>query len=258
MPYVTTASGQCLFYVRRSGGSDSYPPILLIHGAGGNALLWGSVLHALSGVDALALDLPGHGRSAGPSCSTVADQSARVLELADALRLARLVVAGHSMGGAVALDLALRAPSRVEALVLMSTTARFSISPTVLQQLSEDPGQVRQWMIETGYGPQTLAEARHLGAKQLAQVPVAVLHNDLLACSLYDATARLPEIRCPALVLCGSEDRLTPPEHVRALQAGLMAARFELVPGAGHMLPLERPGAVAEAILRFLHSGYSA
>jgi len=59
-------------------------------------------------------------------------------------------------------------------------------------------------------------------------------------------------VRAPALVACGAEDRLTPPKYVRALAEGLANARFELIPAAGHMLPMEAPAAVAELVLGFL------
>lgn len=253
MPYVTV-DGQRLFYLRRSLRGRMGPPVLLLHGAGGNALLWGRVLQHLPRADAIALDLPGHGHSAGPSCSTIGAYSAAVVAVADALRLECPVLAGHSMGAAIALDLALSRPTRVQALALISVTARLFVAPTLLQQLVDDPAMARKWIIDTGYGPESLAEARQLGANQLAQVAPEVLHGDFVACSVYDARPRLQEVRCPALVMCGEEDRLTPPKYVRALQEGLPRATLELVPGAGHMLPLEKPEAVAEALGGFLAS----
>ena len=253
MPHVTVG-GQRLFYLRRAADGQSGPVVLLLHGAGGNALLWGRVLNALPGVNAIALDLPGHGRSAGPGRSSIAAYCDDVLGLAERLHLDDLVLAGHSMGGAVALDVALRQPSRLRALVLMSVAARLFVAPALLQQLVEDPAKARQWIIDTGYGPQTLAEARELGARQLAEVAPEVLHGDFFACSVYDARLRLSEVGRPALVLCGAEDRLTPPSCVRALQEGLPAAYLELVPCAGPMLPLECPQAGAGAMGRFLSS----
>ena len=253
MPYVTTPSVR-LFYVRRPSRQPESPSVLFIHGAGGNALLWGRVLNRLPSADCIALDLPGHGRSSGPACSSIQAHSAAVLGLATALGLHDLVVVGHSMGGAVALQVALSEPSRVRALVLLSTSARLFVAPALLEQLAADPAQAREWIVEAGYGPETPAQTRLVGARQLAQVPPEVLHGDFMACSNVDYRNRLVEVRCPALVLCGSEDRLTPPRYVRALQEGLPAARFELIPRTGHMLPLECPEAVAEAIARFLDS----
>lgn len=253
MPYVTTPSAR-LFYVRRPSRQPESPSVLFIHGAGGNALLWGRVMNRLPSADCIALDLPGHDRSSGPARSSIEAYSAAVIEFAAVLGLHGLVVAGHSMGGAVALQIALSEPSRVRALVLLSTSARLFVAPALLEQLVIDPAQARKWIVETGYGPETPPQTRLLGARQLAQVPPEVLHGDFSACSNVDYRHRLGEVHCPALVLCGSEDRLTPPRYVRALQEGLPAARFELIPQAGHMLPLECPELVAEAIARFLDS----
>jgi pimeloyl-ACP methyl ester carboxylesterase len=251
MPYLDL-DGQRLFFLRRAGRDQRFPPILFLHGAGGNALLWGRVMQHLPGPAAIALDLPGHGRSTGRGSATIAGYRRVVLTAADALGLDALIIAGHSMGGAIALDMALEAPERVRALVLMSVTARLYVAPALLEQLVQDPAQARQWIIETGYGPDTLTQARALGAKQLAAVRPEVLHGDFVACSVFDARSRLGEVRAPALVLCGAEDRLTPPKYVAALQEGLPRARLELIPGAGHMLPLECPEDVARAVTAFL------
>ncbi len=250
MPYITV-DGQRLFYLRR-GAAHHGASLLLLHGAGGHALLWAPVMAHIPRATSIALDLPGHGHSAAPSRTSIGGYSEAVLAAADALGLDDLVLAGHSMGGAIALDVALRAPGRLRALVLMSVTARLFVAPALLAQLVEDPARARQWIVDTGYGPATQAQARQAGARQLAQVAPGVLHGDFVACSVYDARARLGEVRCPALVLYGSEDRLTLPRYVRALQEGLPRASLEEVPGAGHMLPLERPEAVGEAISRYL------
>ncbi|MDI7277557.1 MAG: alpha/beta fold hydrolase, partial [Anaerolineae bacterium] len=133
MPYLDL-DGQRLFYLRRGRSRSHLPPVLFLHGAGGNALLWGQVLEQLSGVTAIALDLPGHGRSGGAGSSTIAGYRQAVLAAADALGFERLVIAGHSMGGAIALDVALEAPGRVHALVLMAVTARLYVAPALLEQ----------------------------------------------------------------------------------------------------------------------------
>ncbi len=253
MPKVVVG-GQELFYLRRTGAEPG-PALLFIHGAGGNALLWGRVLQAMPRrVEAVALDLPGHGRSAGPGQSTISAYGDAVLGAVAALELANGVLVGHSMGGAIALDVALHEPSWLRGLVVLSAAAHSMATPEFLQQLARHPALARQRIIDEGYGPATPQRERELAAKQLAEVDPEALRNDYAACSRFDARSRLTAIRCPALLLCGAEDRLIPPPSVRALRDGLPAATFKLVPGAGHMLPLERPAAVAEAILRFVDS----
>lgn len=253
MPYVT-AGGERLFYLHRFSNRAHGPVLLLLHGAGGHALLWGRVLNELPGIAAIALDLPGHGRSAGPGRASIAAYSAAVLAAADALHLERPVITGHSMGAAIALDLAASQPSRLRALVLMSAGASLASASALHRLAAEDPAAAGQWLVDHGYGPGTPAESRKLAREQLATVPPDVLRGDFAACSAYDARPRLAEIPHPALILCGAEDRLTPPEDALTLQQGLQQGRLELIPGAGHMLPLEHPGAVARAIARFLAS----
>jgi len=256
MPYAETSVGR-IFYVRRGAAGRDAAPLLFVHGAGGNALLWGAVLGRLPGVDAVALDLPGHGRSPGAGCTSIVAYAGAALALADALSLPAVIMVGHSMGGGIALELARREPDRVAGLVLLSTTARLYVAPALLQQLVEDPPAARRWIVETGYGPQTARRTRDLGCAQLARVAPGVLHGDFVACSAFDSRAWLAGIRAPALVACGADDRLTPPKYVRALAEGLANARMEVIPGAGHMLPMEAPVAVAEAVLRFLSSSFS-
>jgi pimeloyl-ACP methyl ester carboxylesterase len=251
VPFVETPYGR-IFYVRRGTAAAAAVPFLFIHGAGGNALLWGAVMNRLAGIGSVALDLPGHGRSTGPGQASIAAYAGAVAALADALGLGEAVLVGHSMGGGIALHLALSQPARVRGLVLLSTTARLFVAPGLLQQLVDDPAAARRWIVEMGYGPQTTRRMLDLGTAQLARVDPAVLHGDFVACSAFDVRPRLAEVRAPALVACGAEDRLTPPKYVRALAEGLANARFELIPAAGHMLPMEAPAAVAELVLGFL------
>ncbi|HOG45713.1 MAG TPA: alpha/beta fold hydrolase [Anaerolineae bacterium] len=252
MPHADTTYGR-LSFVRRAGSAE-VSPVLFVHGAGGNALLWGSVMNRLPGTPALAVDLPGHGRSPGPGLTSIATAADAVLALAGALGVHEFIAAGHSMGGGVAIELALRAPERVRGLILLAVTARLLVAPALLEQLVADPPAARRWIVEAGYGPATTARTRALGEAQLAGVAPEVLHGDFVACSVYDARERLGEVHSPALVLCGADDRLTPPKYVRALAEGLPNAHLEIIAGAGHMLPMEAPGAVAAAISAFLSS----
>jgi pimeloyl-ACP methyl ester carboxylesterase len=81
-----------------------------------------------------------------------------------------------------------------------------------------------------------------------------VAHGDFRACDAFDVMARVGEIRAPAIVVCGAEDRLTPPKHAELLRDRIPGARLELVPGAGHMVTVEAPDRVAGAIEGLLAS----
>ncbi len=248
------ASG--IFHVDSGPAAAGGPPLVLVHGAGGTHRHWPEQVRQLPGRRVIALDLPGHGGSPGPAPGSVAGLARSVLGLLDALALGSAVIAGHSMGGAVALTLALETPARVAGLVLCGTGARLRVSPAVLQATA-DPAALAQaadamaeWSLGALAGP---ALRREFVECLLANAP-GVVHADFAACDAFDVMARLGEIRAPALVLCGTEDRLTPPKYSEYLRDRIAGARLELVPGAGHLVTLEAPGAVARAVEAFLAS----
>jgi pimeloyl-ACP methyl ester carboxylesterase len=149
----------------------------------------------------------------------------------------------------VALGLALEAPGRVAGLLLVGTGARLRVTPEILAA-SADPGRAREvaeGLAAVTFGaaaPAALREEYTLGL--LAQAP-GVLHADFTACDGFDVMARLPAIRAPARVVVGGEDRLTPPRYATFLREALPGEGLDLVPGAGHMVAWEAPGAVVAA-----------
>jgi pimeloyl-ACP methyl ester carboxylesterase len=224
-------------------------PLLLVHGAGGTRLHWPAELRHLPGRRVLSVDLPGHGGSAPPAERTVAGMALRLAGVLDALGIPRAAVGGHSLGGAVALTLALDAPGRVAGLLLVGTGARLRVVPEILAA-SADPGRAREVadaLAAVSFGaaaPAAMREELVRGA--LAQAP-GVVHADFTACDGFDAMARLGLIRAPARVVVGAEDRLTPPRYGAFLREALPGEGMDLVPGAGHMVAWEAPGVVAAA-----------
>ncbi len=253
---MPTAAG--LTYSEHGGGARAagHPPLVLIHGAGGNRLFWPPALRRLEGVRVCAVDLPGHGQSGGPGRQTIAGYAAALVEWMGAINPGPAVLAGHSMGGAVALEMALRYPERTAGLVLIGSGARLRIHPTMLG-LAEQPQTHRQavdliveWSFSAGAPARLVALAR----QRMAAASAGVLYTDLVACDHFDVLNSLGDVQVPALVLYGSEDRLTPEKFQQALAEGMPAASAERIAGAGHMVMLEQPEAVRAALWRFLES----
>jgi pimeloyl-ACP methyl ester carboxylesterase len=172
----------------------------------------------------------------------------------DALGIPRAVVGGHSMGGAIALTLALEAPDRVAGLLLVGTGARLRVAPAMLEATA-DPARAAEAagaMAAFSFGPGATEADRAALAREVAAQPPGVLHGDLSACDVFDAMERLGSIRAPALVVAGLEDRLTPPRYAAFLRERLPGAGMLEVPGAGHMVALEAPAEVTAAAARFL------
>ncbi len=229
-------------------------PLLLVHGAGGTHLHWPETLRALPGRRVLAVDLPGHGQAPLPGETTIAGYAGALLGMLDALGIPRAVVAGHSMGGAIALSLAMDAPDRVAGLFLVGTGARLRVAPAILEG-SADPAraaEVAEGVAAFSFGPSTSVADRAAHARAVAALPAGVLHDDFAACDAFDAMARLGSIRAPAFVVVGEEDRLTPPKYAAFLRERLPGEGLLLVPGAGHMVAIESPIEVTAAAAAFL------
>lgn len=232
------------------------PPLVLLHGAGGTHRHWAEEIRSLPGRRVLALDLPGHGGSPGPSLTSIAAYARSVLAALDALQIPSAVLAGHSMGGAIAMALALEMPSRVAGLALVATGAKLRVSQFVLDATANPAALAASaaTMCDYAFGPLAGASLRQEFTEGLLAGAPGVAHGDFRACDAFDVMARLGEIRAPTLVVCGAEDRLTPPKYAELLRDRIPGARLELVPGAGHMVTVEAPGRVAGAIEAFLAS----
>lgn len=240
-------------HVEIHGGEDS-PPLVLIHGAGGSRLHWPPTVRRMPGVRVYALDLPGHGHSPGPVPASIEAFATTVLDWMDGNLARRPVVAGHSMGGAITLTLAKRAPGRLAGIALVGSGARLRVHPSILSgSTSEEtfPAVVDQIM-EWAFSRQAQPRLVELAHRRMLEVPPAVLNSDFNACDEFDMLSELEAIKTPALVLCGSQDMLTPLKYSEYLTAHLPHARLKTLPGAGHMVMLEQPQAFTAALAAFL------
>lgn len=239
-------------YYTLSKGPQGAPVVVLVHGAGGSRLLWPPQLRRLPGVTVYTLDLPGHGRSGGEACTTIVGYAEAVVGFLDEVGVAHAVIVGHSVGGAIALTLALDSPDRVAGLALIATGARLRVAPAVLDGLHADFAAAVEFLNRLTWSPGISPTLIERGRETLLEAGPAVLLNDLTACDRFDVMGRLNEIRAPTLVIAGSADLLTPPKYARFLAEHIPDARCEILEGAGHMVMLERPAEVARAVREFL------
>lgn len=229
-------------------------PIVLVHGAGGQRLSWPAEIRRLAGYRVFALDLPGHGRSGGHGQQSAQGYARAILDWMEALELRQAVFVGHSMGGAIALSLALDLPEAVLGLGLIGAGARLRVRPDILESLASEvtfQAAVRM-ILSASFSPSTPSRLVELAGARLAETRPSVLLGDFLACDGFDVMERVADVRQPTLVLCGAEDQMTPPRYAQFLAARIPGARLEIVPEAGHMVMLEQPRRVAGALKAFL------
>ncbi len=248
---LTPINAGRVHWVRR--GPRHGTPVIFIHGAGGNGLLWGPVVAALKpALSTVVVDLPGHGGSDGPGLVSVSAYAESCATLLTEIGACPAVIVGHSMGGGVALALALAHPDLARALVLVDSGARLRVAPAVLEGLDTDYEAAVGVFAAFACGPHLPVSATQSCENALRRTGKSTLAGDLAACNEFDVRADLGKIRVPTLVICGEDDALTPLKYARYLADAIEGATLLTVPTAGHMVMLESPAAVAQAIGTFV------
>jgi len=223
--------------------------IICVHGAGESSALWQPVVDQLP--MATALDLPGHGGKGGHGENTVEGYAQWLASHIEGDE--PVVLAGHSLGGAIALRLALQPqrPSWLAGLALVGSGARLRVSPDILHLLRTDFAAAGDLLYQWSAGDKTVAGLRETFDTGMRQAGPRVTEGDYLAANGFDAMESVGDVDLPALVIVGSEDRMTPPKYARYLHTGMPNCRLVEIEGAGHLIPLERPTQTAQAIREF-------
>jgi pimeloyl-ACP methyl ester carboxylesterase len=249
---MPTAAG--LYYFANQEGYYNTPPIVLIHGAGGNHLYWPAEVRRMPGFRIYAVDLPGHGKSEGRGYQSIQAYARCVIEWMKDVELNRAVFVGHSMGSAIALTLALHNSGQVLALGLVGAGARMRVHPDYIN-FSSSPTTFHKAvnaMVRSSFNQQYNERIIELAEKRMLETRHSVLHGDLLACDSFDCLEEIGKIDKPTLVLCGSDDVLTPIRYSQFLARGIPGAKLEVISGAGHMVMLEKPKETASILSNFL------
>lgn len=246
MPQIRTARGS-LWIADHRRGSEA-PAALFIHGAGGSHLSFPAALRQLRSISPILVDLPGHGVSAGPGRSSIADYALDIVALLDALAIDSAIVLGHSMGGAIAQWLALEYAARVSALVLAGSGPRLPVNPALISGIVEDPQATISNLVRWMWAKQAPADSKQQSADIMLATDPAVIRGDFLACDSFDVSRRLAEIAVPTLILAGEQDKMTPLALSRELSRGIAESELAILPNAGHMMLLEQPERSAEFI----------
>ncbi len=237
------------------------PTVLLIHGSGVSARSWTPQVTRLGeAVPVLAIDLPGHGESDPIPEVSVERYAEAAYRLLDCLEIEPVAVAGHSLGGAVSMALAARHPERVAGLVLLATCAKLPERGGSLESTYWWlPRSLRERLflrIAEGllFAPGANPRAIRSGMEDIRACPRETIRKDIAAATAMDLRDVAQALRVPTRIVCGDQDRLIPPSLSRRLHELIPGSRLEILEGAGHMLPLERPEQISRAILELVRA----
>lgn len=248
-------------------------PLVLLHAFPLDHRMWHRVLPLADHLRLVIPDQRGFGESAGgddsaPGPASIEQLAEDVVGLLDALHVSEpAVIAGVSMGGYVAQQVAARHPDRVHSLILCDT--KFAADTPEARagrtDLATRVGRVGQRILAEAMIPNLLAKAstvdtpaKRNGVEQLlhemiTRQPVATIQAALAALGQRpDMTAAMQQCNLPVLLVCGAEDTITPPAVMQTMEELLPRGRLLVVPEAGHLVPLEAPDIFCEAVLAFL------
>lgn len=228
-------------------GRDHMKTLLFIHGSGCTGDAFRHQTDFFEGSH--APNLPGH-QSAGAATS-VAQFADFIEEYIAQHTLADVVLCGNSLGGAIALEVALRKNPSLSALIALGSGSRLRVAPAFLEGLAERFDETAAELARYMFADPTpervayaLESMRSVGQKQTLA--------DFAACNDFDVTQHLPEIGIPMLALTGERDVMTPPKYAQALADRVQHGQVRIVPGAGHLAMLEQPATTNDAVSAFV------
>lgn len=259
---ITHSTPVPLYYESVGAGE----PLLLIAGFACDHSIWSLVQPSLVAKHrVISFDNQGVGQSATPEGPwTISEMAENTVLMLDEVGVGPVHVAGHSMGGMIAQELALRHPDRVRSLLLLSSAARCGARGTatieVFGELPRlvDPSTsarlIMPWIYADGFYLRPGAVEQLM--KWLLECPFPPtpegMYHQSRAIAGFDASRRLSAIQCPTLILVGKEDIMLPCKYSEELARGIPAAELVVLENAGHGLPVEVPQATAAAMLKFL------
>jgi pimeloyl-ACP methyl ester carboxylesterase len=239
------------------------PTVIFVHGAANDHQVFAlqSRYFAWHGMNAVALDLPAHGRSAGEALRSVEGLADWLCGVLDVLGVSEASVVAHSLGALAALEFAARHPGRVCRLALLGPSTPMPVSDDLLAAAASNDHVayelINGWSFSAGsqIGGNTVPGMWMLGnaMRLMERTRSGVLAIDLAACNRYaNGLPAAACVRCPALVVIGARDIMAPPRNARALIEALRDVRTVTLPETGHSLMTERPDAVLDALRTFL------
>ncbi len=252
MPYINE-----IYYIKSQGADTPKTPIVLIHGVGGTHLSWPAKIRRLPGYDVYAIDLPGHGKSKGTAAQTVQQYTPTLIKFLAELGFYRAFFIGHSMGSAIALQLALDEPDHTAGVGIIAGAASYQIETGFLQEFRSDLTlpvalQKLKKLLANTTSAQEVLEKKTLAAS----VQPSLWYPDWRACARFDIRDRLSQIKQPAFIAAGRLDQVVPFQNSAFLANQIPQAVLMDYKHSGHLLALEEPDRLSMDIQQFLSTHY--
>jgi pimeloyl-ACP methyl ester carboxylesterase len=235
--------------------------VLFVHGTGQDHSIWVLPARYFARHDrnVLAVDLPGHGRSGGAPLETVEAIADWLIKVLDAAGLGETAIVGHSLGSLAAIAAAARHPDRVRAIALVGSTLPMPVSEMLLEAADNNRHEAIDMLTIWGFSKSAQLGGSPtpghwmlgVGQRLMERAGPGIIHADLNACNQYVAgLEHAATVHCPALLLLGERDMLTPARSAARLAAALPDSETIILEGCGHAMLAEQPDRVLDQLIR--------
>ena len=228
-----------------------------MHGSGLSHIVWSlhEQFYSSQGFNVLAVDLPGHGDSEGPSLSSIQEISDWVKYLANELNLKKINFIGHSQGCLVGIDFASRYPELIERLVLVAGSYKLPVNQDLLDLAEAGDEKALLLMMKWGYE----GSKAFIGGNPVKKIINStreireILYVDLRACNNYKSGKdSLEKINCSTLCIFGDLDKMVPLEVGNKMAEKIKNSKVKVITNCGHMIIFERAFEMRKSVIEFL------
>ena len=244
------------------------PVIIFVHGSGLSHITW--VLQtryfAFHGYSVLAIDLPGHGYSEGPSLKSMEEMGDWIADLIDALDMKEASLVGHSQGCLVTMETASRFPNKVKCLSLMGGGGAIPMNPELLNLAENGDAKAVDLMMDWAHGPDGHFGGHPVPGLHHINIGSTIVHNgsiknalgvDFRACDNYkNGFEAAKQIKCPTLNILGERDRMIPVKEGKKLAENIDNSEVVIIPECGHMILLEQADQALKILKKFIKKNH--
>jgi pimeloyl-ACP methyl ester carboxylesterase len=252
VPYVSIENAN--YYYILSGKTDNNEKTaIFVHGSGGDGSVWVNQFQSLcENYKIIIPDLPGHGRSGGNTLATAGKYAQWLNKFSSELNLSSFFLCGHSLGGAISLEYARAYAAKVKGLLLAGAGVTFRVLKEYILLLLRDFETAVKTSCISAYSPSVSKKIYYMGYEMLIKNGKKTLYSDMMTCEEFNSKAWISSIKIPSIVICGSDDKITPFELSKELSQGISESRLEVISGAGHMVMMEAPDKFNNVVKSFM------
>jgi len=235
----------------------SRPTLLFVHGAGQRSYGWRfqeGPFKNHSDFNYIALDLPGRAGSEGDVYKTVTDYKDFLLDFIEELKLENIIMIGHSMGGAIAMLIAIENPELLKAIVLIATSPKLAVAQQTLDKVRENYDEFCEISPTRAFAEESPKELKDEYREGLIDTGSDVCYADLIACNEFDITDEVNKIKVPTLIISADKDIMTPWKNGEYLHQQIYGSEFQLIKDSGHFVMQEKAQETNSILSQFLNN----